>query len=369
MSAITTFPPLFGTHRSLRLPPIEPVDVTAADGTALRLYHVPAGGPKAGRGVVLLAPGTAMTGLSFCVDTVRCNLAETLHAEGFDVWLFDWRSSPLLGSHKQAYTLDDVARYDWPAAVAAVRAHTGASRISVFAHCLSSPSLCYALLRGYLPTEALDAIVASQVALHFELPLLGKLKTQGHVDLLLPEQQMIHLRPEDVTLHFADAAISALAAVLPTHCERAVCHRHSATFGNLVQHSRLSEETHALLGELIPEVHVSFLRDVAPHSRHASALREDDERHLQRLALPITLISGEHNETFIPAATELSFHRLCAENGPALYRRHVVAGYGHLDCLLGSDADRDVYPLIVDALGPSVRSRREAKVSGTDGGV
>src|SRR5947207_772544 len=75
MPTITTPPPLFGNHRKLDLP----VEITADDGTALRLYHPP-GGP---RGAVLLAPGTAMTGLSFCLDTVRRNLAEYLHAEGF----------------------------------------------------------------------------------------------------------------------------------------------------------------------------------------------------------------------------------------------------------------------------------------------
>ena len=39
MPAITSFPPLFGNHRKVDLPPIEVVEITAADGTALRLHQ------------------------------------------------------------------------------------------------------------------------------------------------------------------------------------------------------------------------------------------------------------------------------------------------------------------------------------------
>jgi cholesterol oxidase len=161
-----------------------------------------------------------------------------------------------------------------------------------------------------------------------------------------------------VTLHLADAAISALATLLPQSCDSDACHRQSATFGNLVCHAQLNDQTHALLAELIPEVSVGFLRDVTPLSRQLSALSEEDERHLDRLRLPITFLSGEHNETLAPLGTEESYQQLCSAHGPALYRRHVLAGYGHLDCLIGKDADRDVFPLIAQSLGPLLRAHR-----------
>ena len=357
MPTITSFPPLFGNHRKVDLPPIEVVEITAADGTALRLHHPPGGS----RGAVLLAPGTAMTGLSLCLDTVRRNLTEYLHAEGFDVWLLDWRSSPCLPAHRGPYRLEDVARFDWPAAVSAVRARTGSTRVSVLAHCLSSPSLFFSILRGYLPPEDIDAIVASQVAFHLDLPTIGRLKSLTHLDTVLPEEQMIHLRPGEVTHHLADAAIKALAAVLPGCCDIESCHRQNATFGGLLQHDRVNDATHALMGELIPEVSAGFLRDVAPLTREASALTPADERGMSRLALPITLLYGEHNQTFAPHATEASYRRLCEENGPSLYRRHVLAGYGHLDCLIGEHADEDVFPYVAASLGPEMRERRSGR--------
>jgi cholesterol oxidase len=38
---------------------------------------------------------------------------------------------------------------------------------------------------------------------------------------------------------------------------------------------------------------------------------------------------------------------LRAANGLELYSRHVIPGYGHIDCIFGEDAAEDVYPLIL----------------------
>ena len=72
--------------------------------------------------------------------------------------------------------------------------------------------------------------------------------------------------------------------------------------------------------------------------------------HLDRLALPITFIHGADNECFLPESTALTFDDLCKRNGKALYNRHVIPGYGHIDCIFGKNAATDVYPFILDAL-------------------
>ncbi|MGZ9111131.1 MAG: hypothetical protein ACXW3X_08645, partial [Rhodoplanes sp.] len=112
-----------------------------------------------------MTPGTAMTALTYCVDSVPQNIVEFLVGQGFDIWLLDWRTSPLLKAHKRPYTLDDVARYDWPAAIEQVRSRTGRQQVSVLAHCLSSPTFMLSLVRGYVPRESIRSFVASQVAL------------------------------------------------------------------------------------------------------------------------------------------------------------------------------------------------------------
>jgi cholesterol oxidase len=41
---------------------------------------------------------------------------------------------------------------------------------------------------------------------------------------------------------------------------------------------------------------------------------------------------------------------LSERNGAALYKRHVIANYGHIDCIFGQRAADDVYPLILEHL-------------------
>ena len=73
----------FGIRRPLAVPRLERHLIQAGDGVTLQLHHASGGN----RGPVLLAPGTAMSALSYCIDTVEQNFVEYLVAQGFDVWL------------------------------------------------------------------------------------------------------------------------------------------------------------------------------------------------------------------------------------------------------------------------------------------
>ena len=69
--------------------------------------------------------------------------------------------------------------------------------------------------------------------------------------------------------------------------------------------------------------------------------------HLDRLALPISFIHGAENACFLPESTRLTMTRLVNANGADYYERHVVPEYGHIDCIFGKNAARDVYPYIL----------------------
>lgn len=352
ITAISTFPPFFGERRQLSCGSLDRLHIETADGTPLLLHHVSGGT----RGPVVLSPGTAMTALSYCIDTLPMNLVEYLVSQGFDVWLFDWRTSPLLDAHKRPYTLDDVAHYDWPAAIAEVRTRTGAAQVSVLAHCLSSPTFLLSLLRGHLDPTAICAFVASQVALHLRFTGPGTMKVKLHLDRLLPPHEMVHQRPQDVCVRFADLAASFLALVMPRSfkCDNRACYRHVATFGELILHSRINKDTHELMGDLVPECLTGFLKDVALWARGETILTEDDRQHLGSLRFPIHFISGSENRMFIPESTEESFNLLCEFNGPEYYRRKVYPNFGHLDCYFGIGAAETIWPDLLAALDPEV---------------
>ena len=323
-------------------PPLERIDFAAHDGSALLMHHT-SGGRK---GPVLVAPGTAMTALSYCIDTVEQNLIEFLVADGFDVWLFDWRTSPLLDAHERKYTLDDVGRYDWPAAIDEVRRQTGAPKVSVLAHCLSSPCFMLGLLRGHIDPDHVKSFVASQVALHLHMTPVGTLKLEARLDKLLPSSEMLHQKPAQTGTRVADLAVTLMSHLIPKSysCDNPVCPRHSATFGDVILHSRLNRATHDIMGDLIPECTAGFLKDVAVWSRKKTVLTKEDRAHLDRLRVRTHFISGSENRMFVPRSTELSYELLRHVNGTDLYERTVYPDFGHLDCYVGEGAAQAIWP-------------------------
>jgi cholesterol oxidase len=72
--------------------------------------------------------------------------------------------------------------------------------------------------------------------------------------------------------------------------------------------------------------------------------------HLDRLAIPIAFIHGAQNECFLPESTEITMDDLAKANGRNLYQRHVIPGYGHIDCIYGKNAAQDVYPFALEHL-------------------
>ena len=105
-------------HRPLRLGDIEEIfDVPTSDGREIRLTRFPVGT----KGPVVLAPGYGTSTLAWTIDTVETNFPEFLAEHGYDIWLLDYRASPMLPAASTDYTIDDIATRDWPAAIDKVR--------------------------------------------------------------------------------------------------------------------------------------------------------------------------------------------------------------------------------------------------------
>ena len=105
------------------------------------------------------------------------------------------------------------------------------------------------------------------------------------------------------------------------------------------------------MGDLVPECTCAFLKDVAVSVRRGYVLEREDERHLDRLALPIHLISGSENRMFVPESTARTHALLRSVNGDAYYTRTVFDRFGHLDCFLSQEAERAIWPQLAASLG------------------
>ena len=70
--------------------------------------------------------------------------------------------------------------------------------------------------------------------------------------------------------------------------------------------------------------------------------------NLQRLnGLPILFISGTENAVYTPENTDKSYTTMTMTFGQQGYQREVFPGYGHLDCWMGAEAVKDVYPTVL----------------------
>src|SRR3954465_15437018 len=87
------------------MPPAEVHSVPTSDGTEVRLTRYKFG-PK---GPLIVAPGYGNAASAFAIETVPKNWLRYLGEHGYDVWLFDYRASPVLAGSFTQFTVDDIA--------------------------------------------------------------------------------------------------------------------------------------------------------------------------------------------------------------------------------------------------------------------
>ena len=122
----------------------------------------------------------------------------------------------------------------------------------------------------------------------------------------------------------------------------------------LYQHEQLGERIHDNVHELFGVGNITTFEHLALMVRDKQVMSHDGKDvympHLDRLAKPIRFIHGAENRCYVPDSTKVTYDLLCAKNGAELYDRHVIPGYGHIDCIFGENAARDIYPLVLEHL-------------------
>lgn len=322
------------------------------DGVRLLLTRYQGGS----QGPVMLSHGLGVSSRIFSMDTIETNLLEFLFAHGYDVWLLDYRASIALPASAGRFTGDDVAKYDYPAAVAKVREITTSPTVQAVVHCFGATTFFMAMLNG-LP--GVRSVVCSQVATHMTCPPMTRLKSSLHLPQLLDKLGVDSLTAyTDSNANWLsrlyDRALDAFPEDREEKCSSAVCHRITFLYSLLYEHDRLNPATHDALHEMFGVANIDVLEHLAVMVREGGLRTAGGEDvylpHLERLAVPITFIHGEENGCYLPESTATTMQILQQRNGRHLYRRHVIPDYGHIDCIFGERASRDVFPLILDHL-------------------
>jgi cholesterol oxidase len=125
-------------------------------------------------------------------------------------------------------------------------------------------------------------------------------------------------------------------------------------YAPLYRHEQLNEATHEALHEMFGVANMESFRQLAEIVRAGHLVGADGTDrylpHVDRMAIPISFIHGAENACYLTEGMDKTVARLSEANGAGLYSRHEIAGYGHIDCIFGRDAARDVYPHVVEHL-------------------
>lgn len=321
------------------------------DGVTLRLTRFEGGS----KGPVILSPGFGTSALAYTIDTTDTNFPEYLYEHGYDVWVLDYRASPALPSGGTQFTLDDIARYDYPAAVATVRRISGAESVQIMAHCVGSLTMLMALGLGL---EDVRSAVASQVTLHPRAGTLNELRAGIYAGDLIQSLGIDTLTTEfDDDPSWLETLYDKALAIYPSGdepCDRPFCRRVMFMYGEVYDHDRLNEATHDHLAEAFGVANMTTLRHITKILRADHAVSMDGEHDylddVSGLRVPIAFLHGEDNRLFVPEGSAITHRVLSERNGAEYYSRHVIPGYAHMDLFIGQDAARDVYPVITAQL-------------------
>jgi cholesterol oxidase len=335
--------------RPLRAPVPELHPFAALDGVPLLLTRYQGGS----KGPVILSHGLGVSSRIFSTDTIDTNLVEFLVANEYDVWLLDYRDSIALPASQEESTGDQVATLEYPAAIDTVRSVTGVETVQMLVHCYGSTTFFMAMLAGQ---QHVRSIVCSQIANDVIAVPLTRFKAGLHTPNVLQE-----LGFESLTAYVAansdwkaklfDDALRLNPIQFKEFCTNPMCHRITFLYSLLYEHAKLNTGTHDAMHELFGIANIASLEHLSLLVRTKHLVNAKGEevymQHLDRLKLPICFIHGELNDCYLPISTELTFNNLVAANGQDLYERHVIPGYGHIDCIFGQAAAQDVYPYML----------------------
>ena len=331
------------------------IPFVAADGLACNLIHV-TGETRATKGPILLVHGAGVRANIFR-PPVRTTFVDFLIANGYDVWLENWRAS--IDLPRNEWTLDQAALYDHPAAVRKVQEETGAQTLKAVIHCQGSTSFMMSAVAGLIPQ--VTTILSNAVSLHPIIPWISHQKIRyavPAVGLLTP-----YLNPQwgEEAHGFVPRLLKALVTLTHHECDNGVCRFSSFTYGTgfpvLWRHENLDPAVHDWIRHEFADVPLTFFRQMgrcldAGHLvryERLADLPDDFTARPPRTNARFIFIAGELNQCFRWQSQQATFDWF-EQHRPNYHALHVLGGYGHLDIFIGVNAARDVFPVLLAEL-------------------
>lgn len=295
------------------------------------------------------------------------NLVRHLLDNGFsDVWTLDYRMSNRLPYNRamHRYNMDDIALYDFPAALRALRAEVGDRRIHVIAHCLGSVSFLMSLFGGAV--DGISSVIANSVGLTPRVPLWSRIKLNVAPTAVEAVLGLEYLDPNWAALPAwtRQGLFSRAVDLFHRECDVSACHMLSMMWGTgwpaLYRHENLHQITHERGGDLYGASGMNYYRHVLamvsagravkyePANRAYASLPADYLVGAAGVTTPVLLTTGDRNQVFADSNIEC-WKRLEAV-APGRHELAVFPGYGHQDVFMGADVSHDVFPRMLEFL-------------------
>lgn len=355
-------------------------DVRASDGVHSRLYmwepllqyvRKPSGGSDDRTSDIpsmLFVPGASVDHQIFALPTIPFNTVNYFTRAGYRVFVMVPRIGQLTLADNNWTTYD--ARLDIRAAFERIHAEYGERKVYTVAHCMGSVALATGLLDGTIPADWLLGLSCSQVFMNpiWNAANMTKALTATRGGPLALDRLYSTIAGSwfDCGTSPNDALVQRLLnqalRFMPTTsrrelCNSAVCHRISLVYGRCWNHGNLNEATHRQMDRFFGGINMTMLRLLMLQGSQGHVMTNGPEyevlttpENVQRYlgGLPIFQFVGAENAVLSPRATEKTYEILCDTFGTAGgdCRRRVIPGYGHLDCWMGRNAWKDVYPVL-----------------------
>jgi hypothetical protein len=327
----------------------EIVRYTAGDGVRENLHHLRRGSMPAVARPVLLSHGAGLRAQLFYGQPSGHSLAEALLDEGYDVWIQNWRGS--IDFPPRDYTLDEVAKYDHPAAVDAVLKRSKASELKAVVHCQGSISFTMAAAAGLLPKEVTH-VVSSAVSLHVRITPRSRAKQL----LMLPVADAL-LDGEDAqwgirspSLPANGLAAAARLARREPECGNPVCAMANYMYGTgrdvLLRHKNVEPDVHAWLGRELGYTPFRLIKQLVKSVGAGHVVPATQQPRLPPnyyvaeapdTTAAFTFLVGSENRMFLPEGQRLTFKHF-ESHAPDRHRLFTLDGFGHLDTIVGGPA-------------------------------
>ena len=345
---------------------------------------------------ILLLNGFAQNTLPFVAQELgHRNLAAMLYAQGWDVWLFEYRVSPLLRASASFSSMDDIGACDIPAAVdymlesLQLPGHHDVSelgQIFVFSHCVGSASMGMSLLGGHLEHDDQTPKVAGVLFSQFQPYVIGSVTAQMRLQVAALMVNVLGLESIEFAagtcqpdgLHALFDRLFATLNVDPDECcpgesdlrqprpDTTTCKRMTGLLSRLYRHDQLVESspgqpgTHEKLDQYFGRTNLGVFLHGAKCVEYERLVDADgqniyvtDENVRRYLAMPVMLLHGEDNVLFDKASLDETWRQLSRAFGHGrLQTKHdrvlMASGHAHFDCTIGKRAPELIFPQVID---------------------